>query len=152
MLAINKKLDIIKDEFSIFSDPRDKYIYLVDLAKESKGLKHNEKIEENRIQGCTSQAWVIKQKRDDQLYFKTDSDAMIVKGLLSLIERSFNGHLSHEIIEIDGLFLTLNSLYPIEANNIASLSDMNIPGLIIDPLVKSAPFFLIFSPTILLVS
>jgi cysteine desulfuration protein SufE len=102
MLAINKKLDIIKDEFSIFSDPRDKYIYLVDLAKESKGLQHNEKIEENRIQGCTSQAWVIKQKRDDQLYFKTDSDAMIVKGLLSLIERSFNGHLSHEIIEIDG--------------------------------------------------
>tara|TARA_B000000475_G_scaffold180549_1_gene145301 strand:+ start:4273 stop:4683 length:411 start_codon:yes stop_codon:yes gene_type:complete len=102
MLAINKKLDIIKDEFSIFSDPRDKYIYLVDLAKESKGLLHDEKIEENRIQGCTSQAWVIKQKRDDQLYFKTDSDAMIVKGLLSLIERSFNGHLSHEIIEIDG--------------------------------------------------
>jgi cysteine desulfuration protein SufE len=102
MLAINKKLDIIKDEFSIFSDPRDKYIYLVDLAKESKGLQHNEKIEENRIQGCSSQAWVIKQKRDDQLYFKTDSDAMIVKGLLSLIERSFNGHLSHEIIEIDG--------------------------------------------------
>jgi len=102
MLAINKKLDIIKDEFSIFSDPRDKYIYLVDLAKESKGLQHDEKIEENRIQGCTSQAWVIKQKRDDQLYFKTDSDAMIVKGLLSLIERSFNGHLSHEIIEIDG--------------------------------------------------
>ena len=102
MLAINKKLDIIKDEFSIFSDPRDKYIYLVDLAKESKGLQHDEKIEENRIQGCTSQAWVIKQKRDDQLYFKTDSDSMIVKGLLSLIERSFNGHLSHEIIEIDG--------------------------------------------------
>lgn len=102
MLAINKKLDLIKDEFSIFSDPRDKYIYLVDLAKESKGLQHDQKIEENRIQGCTSQAWVIKQKRNDQLYFKTDSDAMIVKGLLSLIERSFNGHLSHEIIEIDG--------------------------------------------------
>ena len=102
MLSINKKLNTIKDEFSIFSDPRDKYIYLVDLAKESKGLQHDEKIEENRIQGCTSQAWVIKQKRDNQLYFKTDSDAMIVKGLLSLIERSFNGHLSHEIIEIDG--------------------------------------------------
>jgi cysteine desulfuration protein SufE len=102
MFSINKKLDTIKEEFSIFSDPRDKYIYLVDLAKESKGLQHNEKIEENRIQGCTSQAWVIKQKRDDQLYFKTDSDAMIVKGLLSLIERSFNGHFSHEIIKIDG--------------------------------------------------
>ena len=102
MFSINKKLDTIKEEFSIFSDPRDKYIYLVDLAKESKGLQHDEKIEENRIQGCSSQAWVIKQKRDDQLYFKTDSDAMIVKGLLSLIERSFNGHFSHEIIKIDG--------------------------------------------------
>jgi cysteine desulfuration protein SufE len=102
MFSINKKLDTIKEEFSIFSDPRDKYIYLVDLAKESKGLQHDEKIEENRIQGCTSQAWVIKQKRDDHLYFKTDSDAMIVKGLLSLIERSFNGHFSHEIIKIDG--------------------------------------------------
>lgn len=102
MNKIENTLSLIKDEFSIFSDPRDKYIYLVDLAKESKGLQHDQKIEENRIQGCTSQAWVIKQKRNDQLYFKTDSDAMIVKGLLSLIERSFNGHLSHEIIEIDG--------------------------------------------------
>ena len=102
MNKIENTLALIKDEFSIFSDPRDKYVYLVDLAKDTKGLNEDERIEENRIQGCTSQAWVIKQKRDDQLYFKTDSDAMIVKGLLSLIERSFNGHFSHEIIKIDG--------------------------------------------------
>ena len=65
MSDINKKLDLIKEEFSIFSDPRDKYIYLVDLAKASKGLPPNDKLENNRVQGCTSQAWVIKQKKDD---------------------------------------------------------------------------------------
>ena len=102
MSDINKKLDLIKEEFSIFSDPRDKYIYLVDLAKASKGLSPNDKLEDNRVQGCTSQAWVVRENKDDQLYFKTDSDAMIVKGLLSLIERSFNGHTPSEIIEIDG--------------------------------------------------
>ena len=47
-------------------------------------------------------AWVIKENESNQLFFKTDSDAMIVKGLLSLIERSFNGHTPSEIIEIDG--------------------------------------------------
>ncbi|MFL3051678.1 MAG: SufE family protein [Candidatus Neomarinimicrobiota bacterium] len=102
MSDINKKLDLIREEFSIFSDPRDKYIYLVDLAKASKGLPPNDKLENNRVQGCTSQAWVVRENKDDQLYFKTDSDAMIVKGLLSLIERSFNGHSAGEIIKIDG--------------------------------------------------
>ena len=102
MSEINKKLDSIKEEFSIFSDPRDKYIYLVDLAKTSKGLPPNDKLEDNRVQGCTSQAWVVRENIDDELYFKTDSDAMIVKGLLSLIERSFNGHSADEIIKIDG--------------------------------------------------
>ena len=102
MSDINKKLDSIKEEFSIFLDPRDKYIYLVDLAKASEGLANKDKLEDNRVQGCTSQAWVIKESKDNQLYFRTDSDAMIVKGLLSLIERSFNGHSADEIIKIDG--------------------------------------------------
>ena len=102
MSDILKKLDLIRDEFSIFSDARDKYIYLVDLAKESKGILQDDKTELNRIQGCTSQAWVVKHNENDRFYFKTDSDAMIVKGLLSLIERTFNGHSADEILAIDG--------------------------------------------------
>ena len=101
-LMIREKLKTIKDEFSIFSDPRDKYVYLVDLAKMSNGISKEEQIEQNRIHGCTSQAWIIKESKGTNYYFKTDSDAMIVKGLLSLIERSFNGHSSDEIREIDG--------------------------------------------------
>ena len=102
MSAISEKLQSINEEFSIFSDPKDKYIYLVDLAKSSDGLSQEEQTEENRIHGCASQAWVISQTKKDNFYFKTDSDAMIVKGLLSLIERSFNGHTAEEILSIDG--------------------------------------------------
>ena len=106
MSEIENTLALIKDEFSIFSDPRDKYVYLVDLAKDMKGLNEDERIEENRIHGCTSQAWVIKKLSGKNYFFTTDSDAMIVKGLLSLIERSFNGHTKEEILNINGsLFL-----------------------------------------------
>jgi len=106
MNKIENTLALIKDEFSIFSDPRDKYVYLVDLAKDTKGLNEDERIEENRIHGCTSQAWVIKKLSGKNYFFTTDSDAMIVKGLLSLIERSFNGHTKEEILNINGgLFL-----------------------------------------------
>ena len=102
MITITEKLQSINEEFSIFSDPRDKYVYLVDLAKSSGGLSSDQQTEGNRIHGCTSQAWVISQMKKDNFYFKTDSDAMIVKGLLTLIERSFNGHTAEEILSIEG--------------------------------------------------
>lgn len=100
MTSITEILKTIKEEFSIFSDPRDKYVYLVDLAKDSENLPANEQIESNRIHGCTSQAWVVKEILEKTYIFKTDSDAMIVKGLLSLIERSFNGQSKKEILKI----------------------------------------------------
>ena len=102
MPSIVETLNIIKDEFSVFSDPRDKYVFLVDLAKDLEGLDDQEKNEINRIHGCTSQAWVTHKINGEKYFFRTDSDAMIVRGLLSLIERSFNNHTKEEILEIDG--------------------------------------------------
>ena len=102
MPSIVETLNIIKDEFSVFSDPRDKYVFLVDLAKGLEGLDDQEKNEINRIHGCTSQAWVTRKINGKKYFFRTDSDAMIVRGLLSLIERSFNNHTKEEILEIDG--------------------------------------------------
>jgi cysteine desulfuration protein SufE len=75
---------------------------LVDLAKDLEGLDDQEKNEINRIHGCTSQAWVTRKINGEKYFFRTDSDAMIVRGLLSLIERSFNNHTKEEILEIDG--------------------------------------------------
>ena len=102
MPEIQSILDEIKNEFSIFSDPRDKYVYLVDLAKDTMGLTDSERVEENRIHGCTSQAWVVKEVSNEKYTFRMDSDAMIVKGLLSLIGRSFNGRTKTEILNFDG--------------------------------------------------
>ncbi|MEA1881970.1 MAG: SufE family protein [Candidatus Marinimicrobia bacterium] len=102
MTDINDTLASIKNEFSIFTDTRDKYVYLVDLAKDTTGLPLQYQVEKNRIYGCTSQAWIIKDKNGDSFSFRTDSDAMIVKGLLSLIERTFNGHSKEEILTVNG--------------------------------------------------
>ena len=81
MTDIMDKLASIREDFSLFTDPRDKYVYLVDLAKESTGLQPEEQIDANKISGCTSQAWIVREKTGDSFTFRTDSDAMIVKGL-----------------------------------------------------------------------
>ena len=70
MSSIIETLNKIRDEFSIFSDPRDKYIFLVDLAKDLDGLSQEEKVEKNRIHGCTSQAWVTHKKNGEKYFFK----------------------------------------------------------------------------------
>lgn len=101
--TIQDTLKIIREEFNLFSDPRDKYVFLVDMAKESPGLETRFHTEENKIQGCTSQAWIVSEEgTQDTITFHTDSDAMIVKGLLYLLERLFNGHTREDIRAIDG--------------------------------------------------
>ncbi len=102
MLSIHDKLTELRTGFELFSDPRDKYVLLVDMAKNTQGLSPELQIETNRIIGCTSQAWIIREKSGDRFTFFTDSDAMIVKGLLSLIEHVFNGHTKEEILGVDG--------------------------------------------------
>ena len=75
----------------------------MDMARESASLTENEQTEQNKIYGCTSQAWVVAEAAADGTYqFRTDSDALIVKGLLNILERIFNGHSSTEIRSVNG--------------------------------------------------
>ena len=107
MTKVEKSLDSIKNEFSIFFDSKDKYIYLIELGKESSGLSENDKNTKAKIQGCTSQAWIVIKESNSSYNFLTDSDAMIVRGLLSLIGRVFNGLTKEEILSIDpNIFLS----------------------------------------------
>ncbi len=100
MKPISEALADIQSEFALFTDPRDKYVLLVDYGKEAPGLDPTERNEENRIHGCTSQAWLTCEERaDGTLVFHTDSDAMIVKGLLYLLEKLFNGLTRQELRE-----------------------------------------------------
>ena len=102
MADINATMESIREEFSIFTNPHDKYVLLVDMANDTVGLDPEDRIDDNKILGCTSQAWIIQEKSGDLFFFHTDSDAMIVKGLLSLIERVLNNRTKEEILSIDG--------------------------------------------------
>ena len=103
MNTIQDTMTLIKDEFSIFNEPQEKYVLLVDLAKKSSGLPHEKHTDKNKVNGCISQAWIIADKQTDDTYnFQTDSDAMIVKGLLFILQRLFNGQRKEDIVSIDG--------------------------------------------------
>ena len=107
MADINATMASIREEFSIFTNNHDKYVLLVDMANDTAGLATEDRIDDNKILGCTSQAWIVREKSGNLYSFHTDSDAMIVKGLLSLIERVFNNCTKEEILTIDSSkFLT----------------------------------------------
>ena len=107
MADINATMESIRDEFSLFTNLHDKYVLLVDMANDTAGLAPEHRIDDNKILGCTSQAWIVREKSGNLFSFRTDSDAMIVKGLLSLIERVFNNRTKEEILTIDSSkFLT----------------------------------------------
>ena len=91
-MNMQQQLTSLRELFMLFEDPKDKFVQLMDMAKESEHLKESEKIEKNKINGCTSRAWVVTEQNSDDTYtFRTDSDSLIVKGLLTILEKVFSG-------------------------------------------------------------
>ena len=98
-MTIKEELNILREVFILFEDPKDKFVQLMDMAKESGNLSDAEKIDINKINGCTSQAWVVgKINADDTYTFKTDSDSLIVKGLLFILEKIFSKKSAKDIL------------------------------------------------------
>lgn len=93
--AIEKE---IIDEFSLFDSWDDKYEYIIDLGKKLPPLEKQYKVEENRIKGCQSTVWLVADYKDGKVFFKADSDAVIVKGLVSMLIRVLSGHTPDEIL------------------------------------------------------
>ena len=101
-MNMQQQLTSLKELFMLFEDPKDKFVQLMDMAKESEQLKENEKVEQNKINGCTSRAWVITEQNGDDTYtFRTDSDSLIVKGLLTILEQIFSGQTADNILSIN---------------------------------------------------
>jgi len=99
--SINNKIEELKTEFNILDNPMDKYQYIIDLGKE-KTLTKDIRLEKNLIKGCVSQAWMDIKFTGDALEIITDSDALIVRGLLSILERLVNESNINEVKKIDG--------------------------------------------------
>jgi len=101
-MSIKAKLNNLRETFILFEDPKDKFVQLMDMAKKSDGLSKMEKIDPNKIDGCTSQAWLVADSNDDGTYtFRADSDALIVRGLLTILERTFSGQPTDEILAMN---------------------------------------------------
>ncbi len=99
------KLDNLIADIEFFDDWEDKYRYIIDLGKTSPSLSEEDKNEKNKVDGCASQVWFLvkeeEENNDKLLYFKGDSDALIVKGLAIILFSIFSGKTPKEIIEID---------------------------------------------------
>ena len=101
-MNMQQQLTNLRELFMLFEDPKDKFVQLMDMAKESEQLKENEKVEQNKINGCTSRAWVVTEQNGDDTYtFRTDSDSLIVKGLLTILEQVFSGQDADNILSIN---------------------------------------------------
>lgn len=95
----------IIDEFSLFDSWDDKYEYIIDLGKKLAPLPDEYKKEENKVKGCQSTVWLVADYRDGKVYYQAESDAVIVKGLISMLIRVLSGHTPDEILNANMDFI-----------------------------------------------
>ena len=105
MATINEIQDEIIEEFAGFDDWMDKYQLLIDLGSDQEPLDEKYKTESNLIDGCQSRVWLVADFADGIINFKAESDALIVKGIVSLLIRVLSGHTPKEILDADLYFI-----------------------------------------------
>jgi cysteine desulfuration protein SufE len=88
----------IIDEFSLFDSWDDKYEYIIDLGKKLPPLDEQYKKEENKVRGCQSTVWLVADYKEGRIDYKADSDAVIVKGLISMLIRVLSGQTPDAIV------------------------------------------------------
>lgn len=96
--SIKETEEEIIEAFSYLETWEEKYEYIIELGKKLPPLDEEFKVEENIIKGCQSTVWLASDYYDGKVYFKADSDAMIVKGLVSMLIEVLSGHTPDEII------------------------------------------------------
>lgn len=105
MATINEIQDSIIEEFSDFEDWLDRYQLLIDLGGEQEPLPHEYKTDNNLIEGCQSRVWLQADLVDGKVQFRAESDALIVKGIVSLLIKVYSGHTPDEILEVEPYFV-----------------------------------------------
>lgn len=104
-MTINDIQDEIIEEFAGLDDWMDKYQLLIDMGNEQQPLPEQYKTEQNLIDGCQSRVWLQADEADGIVSFRAESDALIVKGIVSLLIRVLSGHTPQEILDADLYFI-----------------------------------------------
>jgi len=98
-LSIKEATQSIIDEFSLFEDWMERYEYIIELGQNLDNLPDEKKIDMYRVKGCQSQVWFVATENFNRIRFEADSDAMIVRGLISLLLRVYSNRTPDEIAE-----------------------------------------------------
>lgn len=105
-MTINETQDEIIEEFEGMTDWMDRYAYIIDLGNTLPDFPEQKKTPEFLIEGCQSRVWIASDRQaDGAIHFEADSDAMIVKGIVALLMRVFDGRTPQEILDTDLYFI-----------------------------------------------
>ena len=96
-MSIEEKVSNYKKTLEIFPNPQEKYQYLIEQAKKSDEFPIELRVDEFKVNGCQSQVWLVPEEKDDKLFFKSDSDALIAKGLVTLISAIYSNETAEDI-------------------------------------------------------
>lgn len=104
-MTINEKQDEIIEEFSLFDDWMDKYSLLIDLGNSLESLDEKHKTPQNIIEGCQSRVWLNAELNNGIITYQGESEAVLVKGIVSLLIQVLSGHTPDEIINTELYFI-----------------------------------------------
>lgn len=136
-MTINEIQDELIEDFSFFEDWMAKYEYIIQLGKELPLIQEDKKEDDLLIKGCQSRVWLHAELKDGLLHFTADSDAIITKGLVSLMIKVLSGHTPAEIAAADLYFIDQiglkEHLSPTRANGLlAMLKQMKLYAIALD--------------------
>jgi cysteine desulfuration protein SufE len=124
-MTINEIQDELIDDFAFYGDWMEKYEYIIQLGKEVDLIDEQYKTDQFIIKGCQSKVWLYPELVDGKVLFKADSDAIITKGLVSLMVKVLSGHSPKEIVDSDLYFIDQiglkEHLSPTRANGLLSM-------------------------------
>ncbi|ANO49472.1 cysteine desulfuration protein SufE [Flavobacterium columnare] len=124
-MTIEEIQNEIVDEFSMFDDWMQRYEYIIELGKSLPLIEEQYKTEENIIKGCQSKVWVHAEEKEGNIVFTVDSDAILTKGIIGILIRTFSNQPAQAILDaktdfIDEIGLK-EHLSPTRANGLVSM-------------------------------
>lgn len=124
-MTINEIQDEIIEEFNVFDDWMDKYSLIIDMGNNLTPLDEQYKTNQNLIEGCQSRVWITAQMKDGKVHFGGESDAIIVKGIVSLLFRVLNNQTPSDILNNELYFIKeiglQEHLSPTRSNGLVSM-------------------------------
>jgi cysteine desulfuration protein SufE len=125
MLTLEEKKQAVIEDFSLYEEWLDKYEYLIELGKNLDAYPEGKKTDDRLIKGCQSRVWLDYSLQDGKLFFQADSDAIITKGIISLLIGVYSGRTPEEIAADDFGFIEeiglKENLSPTRANGLVSM-------------------------------